>query len=98
MTPIMTDEEITRVAKARIGFRVHAIVYLCVNLFLVGLWFVTMSLAGQPKTAASFWPIWPELGWGLGLLIHGFLTYFGGSAEWQHREEAKLRAKQGRVP
>jgi hypothetical protein len=37
--------------------------YVAVNLLLVGIWAAT--------GAGYFWPIWPILGWGIGLLPHG---------------------------
>lgn len=97
MTAAMTEDEITRVAKARVGFRVHLLVYIAVNLFLIAIWYVTTqtTFGGATPTAdESFWPIWPEMGWGVGLLIHGFVVY-GGGVNWQRREEERLRQKMG---
>ena len=48
----------------------HAAVYVLVNLMLVGIW----AAAG----AGYFWPIWPVMGWGLGLALHGYFTYGRG--------------------
>lgn len=39
--------------------RKHVLSYVLVMLFLVAIWAVT--------GAGYFWPIWPILGWGLGL-------------------------------
>lgn len=61
-----------RRAGAKLGWYIHAAVYLMVNLFLVFL-------------AASHgrdWAVYPLMGWGLGLLIHGAVVFFiapGGS-------------------
>lgn len=44
-------------------FRTHLTFYLLVNVFLIGIW-----AAGG---AGYFWPIWPMLGWGIGLAAHG---------------------------
>ena len=47
---------------ARIGFVVHAAVYV---LVIIGLWIVwALTGAGHP------WPVWPMLGWGLHLIGH----------------------------
>ena len=54
--------------KARRDFKTHVAVYVIVNLFLVGIW----ALSGQ----GYFWPIWPILGWGIGLLFHAWDVYF----------------------
>ena len=59
----------------------HVWVFVCVNAFLVLIWMLTSGsdldrvreLLQEPSTAmrdGSFWPIWPILGWGLGLAIH----------------------------
>lgn len=49
----------------KMGFYVHATVYVLVNL---GLWAIA-SLGGR-----GAWNVWPLLGWGLGLAIHGIVT------------------------
>jgi hypothetical protein len=93
MPQILSDEEIRKAAKARAGFKIHAFVYVLVNLFLVAIWFVTTRLAGIGGWE-TYWPIWPHLGWGLGLAIHGFVTY-GAGPDWTRREEERLRRKYG---
>lgn len=49
------------------GFRTHLIVYVAVNLLLI-----VIDVATSPQ---SLWFFWPLLGWGLGLLAHGFAVY-----------------------
>lgn len=72
MTPAPTDEQIARRAKHRvdmkIGFYTHALVYVLVNLGLFGL----NLYQGGPR-----WHAFPMLGWGLGLAIHGIVTWLG---------------------
>lgn len=60
------DMAIERI-KAKRQFKTHVLVYVVVNLFLVGIWF--MSGGGY------FWPIWAILGWGIGLVMHGWTVY-----------------------
>jgi hypothetical protein len=52
---------------AEVAFQTHAAIFVLVNLMLVGIW----AAAG----AGYFWPVWPILGWGLGVGIHGYVTY-----------------------
>jgi hypothetical protein len=90
-----TDDEIREMAKVRVGFRMHAVVYVAVNLLLALIWFITSG--GDRPTfredgASYYWPIWPHLGWGLGLALHGFGVY-GGGKDWQRQEEEKLRKR-----
>ncbi|MDQ0017665.1 hypothetical protein J2W23_006079 [Variovorax boronicumulans] len=61
-----------RRAGAKMGWYIHAFVYVLVNLGLVGL------SAAKGHT----WAMYPLMGWGLGLLIHGAVIWFiapGGS-------------------
>ena len=96
----MSDEDIREMARARVSFRIHAMVYVAVNLLLVVIWWLG-SGRGPPTladdSAAYFWPIWSMLGWGIGLAFHGFGAY-GSFNKWQRREEEKLRAEHGRQP
>ncbi len=45
----------------------HLTVYLLVNVFLVGIW--------AASGGGYFWPIWPILGWGVGIGFHAWETY-----------------------
>ena len=91
----LTSEEIRKVAKARVSFRIHAAIYVIVNLFLAGIWFVTnLTSNADASNPWYYWPIWPHMGWGIGLAIHGYVAY-GAGADWERREEEKLRKKYG---
>ena len=46
------------------SFRAHAISYIGVMALLVAIWLLT-------NPGGYFWPIWPMLGWGIGLASHG---------------------------
>jgi 2TM domain-containing protein len=61
------------------GFVAHLFAYLLVNTFLVVIWAVT--------GADFFWPIFPILGWGIGVFFHGWDVYSGGPSEDQIRRE-----------
>lgn len=94
--PVPTDDEIRKMAQARVAFRFHALAYVLVNAMLVVSWAVTSQ--GAPtfdgRSNAYFWPVWPMLGWGVGLAMHGYGAYGGGQGAVA-REEEKLRAKYG---
>lgn len=61
-----------RRARAKLGWMIHAAVYVSVNVLLAGL------AAHQGKG----WAVYPALGWGMGLLVHGVAVWlrspFGG--------------------
>ena len=44
------------------SLKIHATFYVLVNLLLVGIW--------AASGGGYFWPIWPILGWGIGLAGH----------------------------
>lgn len=65
-----------RRAKAKMGWYAHASVYVLVNLLLV-----TLSVG-----SGHYWAVFPALGWGLGLLIHGVAVFFlSGGSDWHER-------------
>jgi hypothetical protein len=69
MTP-KTDSELRQLAKRRVnqkmGFYIHLAVYVLVNL---GLAAINLLGGGQR------WHLWPLAGWGIGLAIHGIVTF-----------------------
>jgi hypothetical protein len=61
-----------RQAGARKGFGAHAASYVLVMAMLVVIWLLT-------SPGGYFWPVWPMLGWGIGLASHGLAILFGGT-------------------
>lgn len=60
------DQLAQRRARAKMGWLIHATVYVCVNAYLIAL-----SL-----TTGRHWALFPLLGWGLGLLLHGISVWW----------------------
>jgi hypothetical protein len=92
MTPEQRRELAVRRIKAKVDFRVHVVVYLAVNAMLIAIWWLTGNdgtiMAQLPTT--FFWPIFPLLGWGVGLVVHGYTVYFADSyTEEQIQREMK---------
>ncbi len=85
----MTEDQRQRAIRriqAKREVRVHFAVYLAVNAFLVLIWAVT--------SGGYFWPMWPMLGWGVGLVAHTATVYLGQS---EISEEQIDREMQGRL-
>lgn len=61
----LREQAITRLKK-RCDFRIHARVYLAVNTMLMVIWAVT---------GGFFWPIFPMLGWGIGVAANAWDAY-----------------------
>ncbi|SFE17559.1 2TM domain-containing protein [Paracidovorax konjaci] len=74
-----------RRVRAKLGWLLHASVYVCVNL----------GLAALAAWQGRHWAVFPALGWGIGLLAHGIAVALGGRGAglYQHlleRERAAL--------
>jgi hypothetical protein len=90
-----TDAELRRIAKRRVdmkmGFYVHALVFVCVN---TGLYLLN-QFTGDVR-----WHQLPLWGWGLGLAIHGLVTLIsvsGGDTLRGRMLDAEMRKlKSGR--
>ena len=69
-TPLpMNDDELLKQAQRRVGlkmgFAIHATVYVLVNILLAFI---------DYRGGARGWHLWPMGWWGLGLAIHGLVT------------------------
>ena len=76
-------------AGAKLGWYIHALVYVCVNVMLA-----LLSLA-----SGKHWALFPALGWGLGLAIHGVVVFFVTCGAGLHerlieRERQRLTTQQ----
>ena len=64
-----TEAELERLARrragAKMGWYIHATVYIAVNLLLAFL----------SSASDRHWAVFPAFGWGLGLAIHGFVVF-----------------------
>ena len=61
------------------SFRIHLSIYIVVNVALIGIW--------AASGAGYFWPIWPILGWGIGVGCHGAPLLARRAAPPRHRRE-----------
>ncbi len=62
----MLERRARRRVGMKMGFYIHALVYVLVNLGLFAI---------NAYTGGERWAIFPMLGWGLGLAIHGIVTF-----------------------
>ena len=86
----MTPEELDRLARNRAGAKMrwflHAAVYVLVNLFVFGM--------SQHAFGSRSWSVFPMLGWGLGLALHGasvWLLEAGGDLREQMVQKERDR-------
>ena len=88
MTP--NDVDIDRLARKRAGAKLGWYIHACVDL-LVNLLLITLSLH-----QGRHWAVFPAVGWGLGLALHGLFVFVrtGGWFERMVRaERERLNAR-----
>lgn len=95
----LSPEQIERLARrrasAKLGWFIHALVYGVVNLFLFAL---SAYAFGQRP-----WSVFPLLGWGLGLALHGAAVFLLGDGtvlreRLLERERERLQRAQQAAP
>ena len=72
-----------RRAGAKLGWFVHATVFVLVNLMLAAL----------AASSGRNWAVFPALGWGMGLAIHGIVTFLvtgGGGLQERMLQRERL--------
>lgn len=74
----------------RNAFRMHLVTYLAIMALLTGIWAVTAG-------GGLFWPIFPMMGWGVGVAIHGASLLFDKepSEDEIAREASRIRQRRG---
>lgn len=56
-------------AKAKVEFRIHLYVFIAVMGLLA---FINLS-----KSPENIWFVWPFMGWGIGVMVHGLTVHYG---------------------
>ena len=85
-----TDQQLWAIARSRAKFKRSLGSYSIVIPFLWVIWFLT----SQDKDINRIpWPIWPMLGWGLGLAIQYLKAYVIVADSLEQQEYDKLKTK-----
>lgn len=77
--PGLRDRALKRLQKKR-AFASHVGMYIAVNALLIIIW-ATVADGG------FFWPMFPMLGWGIGVFFQGLDLYRGEPTEDEIRRE-----------
>lgn len=94
----LTDQEIERLARkragAKLGWYIHASVYVVVNLALFGLASYGMGY--------RHWSVVPLIGWGISLALHGVSVFLLGTGSsfrenLVQRERERLQRQRDRA-
>ena len=85
------DERLWQLAKKRAGFQRSLASYFIINAFLWAIWWFTSGRHGYNRS--MLWPIWPMLGWGIGLFFQYLNAYGGDKKDLVEKEYEKLKNK-----
>jgi transcriptional regulator with XRE-family HTH domain len=87
-----TDQQLWLIAKRRAKFKRSLSAYVLVIPFLWAIWYLTMPELSRYERFP--WPLWPMLGWGLGLGIQYMNAYVIEVGSLEQREYDKLKGRQ----
>ncbi len=95
MTPEEIDQLARKRASAKLGWYLHATVYVLVNLLIFSM--SRYAFGTRP------WSVFPLLGWGLGLALHGISVFVLGKGSglrerMVQREREALQHRQQNRP
>ena len=79
----LSDNQLHELARKRVEFRRHLVVYFVIISILWMIWFLT--------GAGYIWPIWPMAGWGIGVIFHYMFEYRSSSFLSEEEEFKKLK-------
>lgn len=79
-------EAATKQLRKKRDLQAHVLAYAMVNLLLNALWLLTMP-------GGLYWPIFPLLGWGIGLAFHIWDVYAPAPSEGQIEREMRRLAR-----
>lgn len=88
----MKNQEVYANAKKKIESRMSFYTHLAVYLMVISLLTIlNLTVAGD-----YFWAIWPMIGWGSGLILHGLFTFvFDAESSLKERLIEKELQKRG---
>jgi hypothetical protein len=85
------DKHLWRIAKKRVAFRRSLYLYIPVNAFLWLIWLLTNIHRSKPEGWDFPWPLYPMIGWGIGLVIQYFGVYSASTKDAVAAEYEKLK-------
>ena len=82
------DLQLWYIAQKRVSFKYHLGTYIVINAFFWILWY----FSGRNSTYDGWpWPIWPMIGWGIGLFFHWMGAYVFPQENTVEKEYEKLK-------
>lgn len=92
-TPEGKDPHLWQLAQKRASFKKHLATYVVMNLFFWVLWYFTKGMYEHSYREYRFlpWPVWPMLGWGIGIVFHFINAYVATGESSVEKEYEKLK-------
>jgi hypothetical protein len=91
------DPQMWQLAEKRASFKKHLVTYFIINLFLWLLWYFSKGYySGQFGGNHVPWPIWPMIGWGIGIVFHFLAAYVFTEEDSIEKEYNKLVQSQNK--
>jgi len=87
LTPEGKDPQIWEIAQQRASFKKHLMVYVIMTAFFWLFWYMT---GGYRYNTAFPWPLWPMMGWGVGIVMHYLSAFVFPKGNTPEEEYEKL--------
>ena len=84
------EKELWKLAKKRVGFKRHLATYIVINTFFWLLWYFTDH---KEESAGVPWPIFPMIGWGIGVVFSYLNAYVFTKHDSVQKEYDKLKGQ-----
>ena len=84
------ERELWKLAKKRVGFKRHLATYIVINAMFWALWYFTDH---NEEEQGVPWPIFPMLGWGIGVVFSFLNAYVLMKHDSVEKEYEKLKNK-----
>ncbi len=82
------DEMLWKLAKKRAAFKQSFSAYVFATAFFICIWYFSSG------PDSYFWPVWPILGWGIGILFQYLTAYQGNNLFTAGQEYERLKRQQ----
>src|SRR6476620_4112340 len=81
--PSPSNIQLQELARKRVAFRVHFVVYFLINAAFWIIWFATGK--------GYVWPVWPTVSWGVVVALHCIFDYHTPKFFSEEEEYKKLK-------
>ncbi|MEO8943681.1 MAG: 2TM domain-containing protein [Ginsengibacter sp.] len=88
------DPDLWKVAQKRAAFKYHVLIYFIMNIFFWTLWYISLRNNSTPPADRDIipWPVWPMVGWGIGVLFN-YVGVYRSRNTLAEKEYEKLKNK-----